>query len=131
MKSILAILLVHLMLGSSLLPGFGIDQSARWVELVNHYQQHRQTDASLGFLSFLMMHYDASSDHQKHPDPGHNHHNLPVAGQSLSISTPTPLRLDLTVVSFPIVHVARATFFCKADLYAFTAVRPLINPPRA
>ncbi|WP_375446200.1 hypothetical protein [uncultured Fibrella sp.] len=128
MKSILAILLVHLMLGSSLLPGFGIDQSARWVELANHYQQHRQMDGSLSFFSFLMMHYDASSDHQKHP--GHNHHNLPVAGQSLSISTPTPLRLDLTPVSLSVIHVAKATFFRKADLYAFTAVRSLINPPR-
>ncbi|RYF68742.1 MAG: hypothetical protein EOO39_18870, partial [Cytophagaceae bacterium] len=106
MKSILAILLVHLMLGSSLLPGFGIDQSVKWVELANHYQQHRQTDNALGFFSFLMMHYDASSDHQKHPS--HNHHNLPVAGQSLSISTPTPLRLDLTSVSLSVLHVAKA-----------------------
>ncbi|ARK08907.1 hypothetical protein [Fibrivirga algicola] len=128
MKSVLAILLVHLMLGSSLLPGFGIDQSARWVELANHYQQHRETDASLGFFSFLMMHYDASSDHQKHPS--HNHHNLPVAGQSLSISTPTPLRLDVTSESMSVLHLAKATFFRKADLYAFTAIRALINPPR-
>jgi hypothetical protein len=128
MKSMLAILLVHLMLGSSLLPGFGIDQSARWVELANHYQQHRQTDAALGFLSFLMMHYDASSDHQKHPT--HNHHNLPSAGQSLSISTPNPLRLDATSLSLSVISVARATFFQKADLYAFTAIRSLINPPR-
>ncbi len=128
MKSTLAILLVHLMLGSSLLPGFGIDQSARWVELANHYQQHRQTDASLGFLSFLMMHYDASSDHQKHPS--HNHHNLPAAGQSLSISTPNPLRLDFTTVSLSLIQVAKTTFFRKADLYAFTAIRSLINPPR-
>ena len=128
MKSILAILLVHLMLGSSLLPGFGIDQSARWVELAKHYQQHRQTDASLSFFSFLMLHYDASSDHQKHP--GHNHHNLPIAGHSLSISTPTPLQLDLTPSSSSVIYVAKTTFFRKADLYAFTAIRALINPPQ-
>ncbi|HEY0109231.1 MAG TPA: hypothetical protein VGB67_06345 [Fibrella sp.] len=128
MRSILAILLVHLMLGSSLLPGFGIDQSARWVELANHYQQHRHLDASLGFFSFLMMHYDASSDHQKHP--GHNHHNLPAAGQSLSVFTPSPLRLDITSVSLSVIHVAKATFSRKADLYAFTAICLLINPPR-
>jgi hypothetical protein len=128
MKALLAILLVHLMLGSSLLPGFGLDQSARWVELANHYEQHRQLDASLGFFSFLMMHYDASSDHQKHPS--HNHQHLPVAGQSLSISTPVPLCLDVTPVALTVIHVARALFFRKADLYAFTIVRPLINPPR-
>lgn len=128
MKFILALLLVNLMLGSSLLPGFGIDQSAKWVELVNHYQEHRQTDNSLEFLSFLMMHYGASSDHQKHPN--HNHHNLPVAGQLLSISTPVPLRLDAVSDMLSIVRVAKATFFRKADLYAFAAIYSLINPPR-
>jgi hypothetical protein len=128
MKSTLALLLVQLMLGSSLLPGFGIDQSARWVELANHYQQHRQMDASLDFFSFLMMHYDASSDHQKHP--GHNHHNLPVTGQWLSISTPIPLSLDAVSLVLPVLHLPKVNFFCKADLYAFTAIRSLINPPR-
>lgn len=128
MRALLALLLVHLILGSSLLPGFGLGQSVKWVELANHYQQHRQTDASLGFFSFLMMHYDASSDHQKHPT--HTHQQLPAAGQSLSISTPIPLCLDVTPVSMSVIHVAKALFFRKADLYAFTAVRSLINPPR-
>ncbi|MBO0939946.1 hypothetical protein J2I47_25595 [Fibrella sp. HMF5335] len=128
MKSIVAILLVHLILGSNLLPGFGIDQSARWVELVNHYQEHRQTDVHLGLYDFLVMHYGANSEHQKHPR--HNHHNLPTAGQSVSVFTPTILTLSVEPSALSVIHVAKATFFRKADLYAFAAIRSLINPPR-
>ncbi|WP_041257622.1 hypothetical protein [Fibrella aestuarina] len=128
MKSVVALFLVQLMLGSSLLPGFGIDQSARWAELIHHYQHHRVEDTSLGFVDFLLMHYDTSSEHQKHPN--HCHHNLPSAGHFVSVPTPSPLRLDAEPPAVSLIRVARATFFRKADLYAFAAIRSLINPPR-
>lgn len=115
------------MLGGSLLPGFGIDQSAHWGDLVQHYQQHQKIDATLSFADFINMHYGADSDHQK--NPGHNHHNLPSAGHSIPVYTPNAIRLatpSLVQVLLPNV----ANFFRKADLYSFLAVFALINPPR-
>ena len=63
MKSVVAFVLACWMLGGSLLPGFGIDQSAHWGDLVQHYQQHRKTDIKLSFTDFLKMHYGADSEH--------------------------------------------------------------------
>ncbi|MCX6216859.1 hypothetical protein [Spirosoma sp.] len=128
MKSIVALLLAGLMLGSSLLPGFGIDQSAKWVELMQHYKHHRQTDAQLSFMDFLGMHYGANSEHQKHPN--HSHHNLPTVGHAVPVFSSTAVRLHFaSVVGAILSH--KADFFSKADLYSFLAVFSLINPPRA
>jgi hypothetical protein len=128
MKSALALLLVSLLLGSSLLPGFGIGQSAKWAELVSHYQQHRQTDVHLGLYDFLVMHYGADSEHQKHPK--HDHHNLPTVAHVLLAVTPNGARLE--PINANSVHfLPKATFSHQADLYAFLSVFALINPPRA
>jgi hypothetical protein len=127
MKSIVALLLATLMLGSSLLPGFSIDQSAKWVELVQHYEQHRQTDAQLGFMDFLAMHYGANSEHQKHPN--HSHHNLPTVGHTVPVFSSNAVRLHFSSVIGAILP-NKADFFSKADLYSFLAVFSLINPPR-
>ncbi len=128
MKSFVAIVLTSLILGSSFLPGFGIDQSARWGELVQHYQQHQQTDAGLSFVDFLAMHYGANSEHQKHPN--HSHHNLPSGGHSVPVYSPNAVRL-FSPSPVQVIFVATADFFCPADLYNFLAVYALINPPRA
>ena len=64
MKSFVAFLLAGLVLGSSLLPGFGVDQSTKLVELIQHYQQHRKTDTQLSFTDFMAMHYGDNSEHQ-------------------------------------------------------------------
>jgi hypothetical protein len=122
-----ALLLAGLVLGSSWLPGFSLDQSARWVDLVEHYAQHRQADAHLSFMEFLSMHYGANSEHQKHPN--HSHHNLPAAGHTTSISSPNTVRLQFSSVVGIILPV-KAVFIRKADLYSFLAVFSLINPPR-
>ncbi|ADB39189.1 hypothetical protein [Spirosoma linguale] len=128
MKSIVALLLAGLMLGSSLLPGFGIDQSAKWVELLQHYEHHRETDTQLGFMDFLEMHYGANSEHQKHPN--HSHHNLPTVGHAVPAFSSTAIRLHFSSVVGAILS-NKADFFSKADLYSFLAVFSLINPPRA
>lgn len=127
MKSIVAFVLACWMLGGSLLPGFGIDQSAHLGDLVQHYQQHQRADIKLSFTHFLKMHYGADSEHQKHPN--HSHHNLPSSGHSVLIYAPTALRLaspNLMQVLMP----TNSVFFRKADLYSFLAVFALINPPR-
>lgn len=127
MKSIVAFVLAGLMLGSSLLPGFSIDQSAKWVELVQHYEQHRQTDAQLGFIDFLAMHYGANSEHQKHPN--HSHHNLPTVGHTVPAFSASAIRLHFSSVVGALLP-GKADFFRKADLYSFLVVFALINPPR-
>ncbi|GAB3018477.1 hypothetical protein [Spirosoma pulveris] len=128
MKSIVALLLAGLMLGSSLLPGFSIDQSAKWVELMQHYKQHREADAQLGFLDFLGMHYGANSEHQKHPN--HSHHNLPTAGHTVPVFSSNAVAVHFSAAVGAILST-KADFFSKADLYSFLAVFSLINPPRA
>lgn len=127
MKTIVALLLAGLIMGSSLLPGFSIDQSAKWVELVRHYKEHRQTDAQLTFLDFLAMHYGANSEHQKHPN--HSHHNLPAAGHTVPVFSPNTIRLHFSSAPGEVLLIKTA-FFRRADLYSFLAIFSLINPPR-
>jgi hypothetical protein len=128
MKSLLALFLATLLLGSSMLSVFSLDQSAKWAEVLQHYQQHRQESPGLGFIDFMAMHYGASSDHQKHPT--HSHQNLPSVGHSVPAFSPQPLRL-VGVPTVELVRVTKASFFRKADLYSFQAISALINPPRA
>jgi len=128
MKSIVAFLLAGLVLGSSLLPGFGVDQSAKLVDLVQHYQEHRQTEPELSFLDFMVMHYGVNSEHQKHPN--HSHQNLPSSSHSVPVYTPGSVRL-VAISSVQFLISAKADYFRKADLYAFLGVFALINPPRA
>jgi hypothetical protein len=116
------------MLGGSLLPGFGIDQSAHWGDLVLHFQQHRQNDPSLSFTDFLKMHYGTDSDHRKHPN--HSHQNLPSSSHSVPVYTPNAVRL-VAVTAIQILIPDKIMFSWKADLYTFLAVFALINPPRA
>ncbi|WP_461136383.1 hypothetical protein [Spirosoma lituiforme] len=128
MRSVIAFVLACWMLGGSLLPGFGIDQSAHWGDLMLHFQQHRQTDPSLNFTEFLKMHYGANSEHQKHPN--HSHQNLPSSSHSVSVYTPNAVQL-VAISPIQLLISARADFFRKADLYAFLAVFAMITPPRA
>ncbi|MGM9511103.1 hypothetical protein ACS5NO_25430 [Larkinella sp. GY13] len=127
MKPFVALLLACWMLGGSLLPGFSIDQTAHWGDLVQHFQQHRATDARLGFIDFIKMHYGADSEHQKHPN--HSHQNLPSVGHSAPVFTPNTVWLSAPAFCQVLV-VSKADFFRKADLYSFLAVFALINPPR-
>jgi hypothetical protein len=128
MKSLIALFLATLLLGSSMLPVFSLDQSAKWAEVLQHYQQHRQEKPDLGFIDFMAMHYGAGSDHQKHHD--HSHQNLPSVGHSVPVFSPQPLCL-VSVPTIELVRITKATFSCKADLYSFQAISALINPPRA
>ena len=127
MKSLVALLLAVLMLGSNLLPGFRIDQSAKWVDLMQHYKEHRQEDAQLSFMDFLAMHYGANSEHQKHPN--HSHHNLPAAGNTVPVFSSNTIRIHFSSVPGEGLSIKTA-FFRRADLYSFLAVFSLINPPR-
>ena len=115
------------MLGSSLLPGFGVEQSAKVVELIQHYQHHRQEAPDLSFMDFMAMHYGPDSEHQKHPN--HSHHNLPSAGHAASVFTPTPVQFNATLLTSVVIHLQTA-FPRYTNLYSFLAVFPLINPPR-
>lgn len=126
MRSIVALVLACWMLGGSLLPGFGIDQSAHLGDLVQHYQQHRKANSRLSFVDFLNMHYGADSEHQKHPN--HSHQNLPTSGHAVPAYTPAAVRL--VVPSFQMLLLPSTKFFGKADLYSFLSVFALINPPR-
>lgn len=127
MKSIVAFLLAIQVLGSSLLPGFGVDQSAKLVDLVQHFEQHRQTEPHLNFLDFMVMHYGANSEHQKHPN--HSHHNLPSVGHTVPVfTTPSVVFLSLTALS--VLLLAKTACFRYANLYSFVSVSSLINPPR-
>lgn len=128
MKAVVAFLLAAQVLASSLLPGFGVDQSVHLVDLVQHYREHRLTDPTLSFLAFMEMHYGVNSEHQKHPN--HSHHNLPSVGHSIPAFTPTPLAF-LQLVNQSIVLLAQSACFRYANLYSFLSVYSLINPPRA
>ena len=127
MKSIVACLLAGLMVGSSLLPGFGVEQSTKLVELIQHYQQHVKEAPELGFVDFMVMHYGANSEHQKHPN--HSHHNLPSAGHTVPAFAPAAVRFGVSTHA-PIVLLARTSFFRYTNLYSFLAIFSLINPPR-
>jgi hypothetical protein len=127
MKSIVAFLLAGLVLGSSLLPGFGVDQSAKLVDLMQHYQEHRNTEPDLSFLDFMVMHYGVNSEHQKHPN--HSHHNLPAVGHAAPAFT-TPSVILLSFAAPSILFLAKTACFRYANLYSFVSVSSLINPPR-
>ncbi|WP_461080620.1 hypothetical protein [Spirosoma flavus] len=128
MKSILALWMTMLMLGSSLFPGFGVDQSNKVVDLIQHFQEHRKTEPALSFLDFIVMHYGVNSEHHKHPN--HSHHNLPTIGHAIPGFTPTPTQL-FTLAALTILLLSRRAFFGYANLYSFVRVTSLINPPRA
>lgn len=127
MKAVVAFLLAVQVLTSSLLPGFGVDQSAKLVDLIQHFREHRQTDPTLSFLAFMEMHYGMNSEHQKHPN--HSHHNLPAVGHSIPAFTPTPLSF-LQLVVQPLLLLSQSVCFRYANLYSFLSVCSLINPPR-
>ncbi|PRY44246.1 hypothetical protein CLV58_103215 [Spirosoma oryzae] len=127
MKPIVAFFLACWILGGSLLPGFGIDQSAHLGDLMEHYQEHKKLDAHLSFVKFLSMHYGADSAHQKRPN--HSHRNLPAHSHSVTSYLPTGLLLAVPGIH-QLGYQMKATFFWKADLYAFLAVFALINPPQ-
>lgn len=128
MRSFVAVVFAGWILIGSLLPGFGIDQSSRLSDLVQHYQQHREEDPGISFIAFLDMHYRAGSDHQKHPN--HSHQHLPGCGHSASVYAPATVRL-VAPLPVHILTVSNVDFFRRADLYSFLAVFALINPPRA
>ncbi|MBN8826356.1 MULTISPECIES: hypothetical protein [unclassified Spirosoma] len=127
MKSVVAFLLALLITGSSLLPGFGIDQTSRLLDLAQHYREHRQQQPTLSFLDFMEMHYGANSEHQKHPN--HSHHNLPAVGHAAPVFSPN-LFLSFVFASLAILILARTACFRYANLYSFLSVSSLINPPR-
>ncbi|WP_170061105.1 hypothetical protein [Spirosoma aerolatum] len=127
MKSVVVFLLALLITGSSLLPGFGIDQTSRLIELAQHYREHRRQQPNLSFLDFMEMHYGANSEHQKHPN--HSHHNLPAVGHAAPVFSPNPFLL-FAFASLAILILARTAFFRYANLYSFLSVSSLINPPR-
>lgn len=127
MKSFVALLLAGLMLGSSLLPGFGVDQSTKLVELIQHYQQHRKTEPDLSFIDFMAMHYGESSEHHKHPN--HSHQNLPSTGHAASGFAPNAVQL-ITASGLLTVFLKQTTFSRYNNLYSFLAVFSMINPPR-
>lgn len=128
MKSLIALFLAMLLLGSSILPIFSLDQSAKWAEVLQHYQQHRREKPALGFTEFMAMHYGAGSTHRKHHH--HSHQNLPATGHAVALFSPQPLRL-VTVTTVELVKVYKAVFFRKADMYSFLASYVPLNPPRA
>ncbi len=123
----IACLLACLMMGSSLLPGFGVEQSTKLVVLIQHFQKHAKTEPGLGFVDFMVMHYGENSEHQKHHD--HSHHNLPLAGHAMPVFAPTMLRLGITLPA-PVAFLSRVAFFRYTNLYSFLAISSLINPPR-
>ena len=123
----MAFLLAGLVLVSSLLPGFGVDQSAKLIDLIQHFQEHRQTEPQLSFLDFMAMHYGENSEHQKHPN--HSHHNLPAAGHTVSVFAPVPSPF-LLLLSLPVLLLAQSACFDYANLYSFLNVSSLIYPPR-
>lgn len=127
MKSLIALLLATLLLGSSMLSVFSLDQSAKWGQVIQHFHQHQLERPDLGFVDFLAMHYGAGSEHQKNHK--HSHQNLPSVGHSVPVFSPQPLCL-VAVPLIELVQISRSTFFHKADLYSFLAVSGLINPPR-
>lgn len=127
MKSMIACLLASLMIGSSLLPGFGVEQSTKLVELIQHYQQHVKDAPELGFVEFMVMHYGADSEHQKNPN--HSHHNLPSAGHVVSVYAPITVRFGILAHN-SIVLLSQTAFSRYTNLYSFQAVFSLINPPR-
>jgi hypothetical protein len=127
MKALVAFILATQVLVSSLLPGFGVDQSAKLVDLAQHYQQHRKTEPDLGFLDFMEMHYGANAEHQKHPN--HSHHNLPAVGHAVSAFTEPSVML-LLLMALSVLLLAQTTCFRYANLYSFVNVSSLINPPR-
>ncbi|GAB4011258.1 hypothetical protein EXU85_06280 [Spirosoma sp. KCTC 42546] len=127
MKSIVAFLLAGLILGSSLLPGFGVEQSTKLVELIQHYQQHEKASPGLSFTDFMVMHYGENSEHQKHPN--HSHHNLPSVGHMVTGFTSNGLRLSMSSY-IPVVLASQKAFSRYTNLYSFLSVFSLINPPR-
>ncbi|GAB3997170.1 hypothetical protein GCM10028807_41670 [Spirosoma daeguense] len=116
------------MLGSSLLPGFGVDQSYKVVDLLKHYKEHQQTEPELGFLDFIVMHYGVNSEHHKHPN--HSHHNLPTVGHAVPTFTSFATQF-FTLAASVILLLRRKARFNYANLYSFVSVTSLINPPRA
>ncbi|GAB3575074.1 hypothetical protein GCM10027578_38670 [Spirosoma luteolum] len=129
MKSVIALLLSCWLLAGSLLPGFGLDQSTHWGDLMTHYREHRRQIPDLSFGSFLLMHYGADSDHLKHPN--HPHTKLPASSHLLPVYTPAFLRLAPPLILAFGLWFVRAVFLRKVDLYAFVPVFALMNPPRA
>ena len=127
MKSIVAFLLAGLILGSSLLPGFGVEQSTKLVELIQHYQHHVEEEPNLSFTDFMVMHYGENSEHQKHPN--HSHHNLPSAGHMVTGFTPNTVRLSVSSYISAVLASQKA-FSRYSNLYSFLSVFSLINPPR-
>lgn len=127
MKAVLAFLMACQILGSSWLPGVGIDQSARVVDLVQHYHHHREAAPGLGFWEFLSMHYRADSEHQKHPN--HSHQNLPTAGHVSPVFVPQTLQLPVSE-ALSLLLPTQKSCFGYANHYSFLGVFRLINPPQ-
>lgn len=127
MKSMIACLLACLMVGSSLLPGFGVEQSAKLVVLLQHFQKHAKTEPDLSFMEFMVMHYAENSEHQK--NPGHSHQNLPSAGHTIPAFAPAAIQFGISSLESVELH-SRAAFFRYTNLYSFLAIFSLINPPR-
>ncbi|GAB4051613.1 hypothetical protein [Spirosoma litoris] len=127
MKSMVAFLLAGLILGNSLLPGFGIEQSTKLVELIQHYKHHIESDHNLSFIDFMAMHYGENSAHQKHPN--HSHHNLPSTGHMITGFTINYLQLTSRAY-LPAVLSSQTVLSRYTNLYSFLSVFSLINPPR-
>ncbi len=129
MKKIIAITIVIIILGESILPkSIGFMQSFKIVSLIEHYQVHlNETNKSISFNEFLWMHYNPSS---KHENPKHSHEKLPNfdSQNSFHIIQITIEYLNLIKSNFIGFIDNKFIEFFSSYIYLFSL--DLFNPPR-
>ncbi len=130
MKQFTAILLSFTIFVGSLFPKADALQLAKVGELVKHYYQHTNSwNENISFLDFLAMHYSTASKHLK--TAKHSHSHLPNLDSHSAVTLFEPTFNKKIVLNFvPVFKVFSEPNFVWKNLYRFSIVQTLFNPPR-
>lgn len=122
MRLILGIvLLVYLVVSTHLI------ELVRLPMLYTHYLEHKKTDRSLSFASFISMHYDASRGHTDS-----KHSNLPFKSNlgNIGVSIPWPLNTILNATIQKPIALHGLIVFLYSSQYDFHYLTAIWQPPK-
>lgn len=128
MRSIIALILITTVLGNSLIPSLGFEQSTKISEVFKHFKEHNlDEEEKLGFWKFIQMHYNADS---KHFDSNKSEHQtLP----NLDLSSIALFLVEgFFVLEFFLfsIHSIKIKHSLYKNLYKFSLINLLYGPPK-
>ena len=128
MRSFIGILLITVLMGNSIVPSLGLQQSIKIPEIVKHFNEHNLDEkVKISFWEFLKLHYSADSKHFNSNKPEHNTlPNLDLSAIALFLVEGFFI-LEFSLLVIPIIRKRNSQ---NKNLYEFSYINLLYGPPK-